>query len=116
MDTLVPFVDGLLALIPAVAPAALIAFIVDTLKRGGLKDGRAPLVAGLINVLWYGLLFYLGDKWQAQMNTTAQALVVFGPFLVDLFLSLLATAWAHKALAAIGIGYSHPNPVPAAAG
>jgi len=102
------FVNGLLALVPVVAFAApLIAFVIDTTKRFGLPDGYAPLVSGLLNLALYAVVYFVGEAHADQVQTVVEAVTMLAPVIVALFVSLLGTTGAHKALELIGIGYSH---------
>lgn len=107
MEQFLQFTVHLLGLVPAVALfAPLIALVVDFLKRAGaLPDGYAPLASGVLNLLAYALVWFAGES--KDMTTIVNAVTALAPYIFALFLSLLATARAHKAAVGIGIGYSH---------
>jgi hypothetical protein len=109
MNTFVSFVDALLDLVPAVAfGAPLIAILVDAAKRVGLPDGYAPLASGLLNLILYGVLFFLKGR-EGEVQTIVEGLTALAPFILSLFVGLLATAGSHKKLLNIGVGYSNTS-------
>jgi len=108
MDQLSGFTEALLGYVPVVAfGAPLVAFIVDAAKRFGLPDGKAPLVAGLINLALFSVVFFVGKEHEKGVQDAVQALVLVAPAVLALFVQLLATAKAHAELTKIGVGFQH---------
>jgi len=110
MEALLEFVNVLLQFVPPVAGGAIaIAAIVDGLKKlGWLPDGRAQLVSLALNAVLFGVVYFLGERYGGQIDGVLAAIVSVAPVLVSLLLALGATKLAHKALKAVGLGYSHP--------
>ncbi len=109
MEVTVTFFEVLLGLVPVVAFAApLIAFLVDQAKRAGLPDGFAPLVSGVLNLVFFALLFFLPNEAERIEDYTG-AVYAFAPYVVALLVALISSSWVHDRLTAVGIGYSHTD-------
>ena len=75
LELFLEFVSEVLGLVPIISfGAPLIAFLVDTLKRFGLKDGFAPLASGLLNAILYTVVWLAGDDNLAGVQTIVEAL------------------------------------------
>ena len=104
----IEFLKGLFALVPVIGfGVPLIAFIVDTAKRFGLQDGWAPLVSGLLNLVLYGIVYFVGQENSDKVETVVNAIYALAPIILGLFINLVLTPKAHTKLAAVGVGYSH---------
>jgi hypothetical protein len=117
MDTLLQFLEVLLGFVPEIAAAsALIAIIVDTAKRVGLPNGYAPLAAAVLNLVFYGLFWFIGEDGQEEVGAIITSLEVLAPVIVAWLVSMFGANWVHKKAVPAGFGYSHPpksSPSPA---
>lgn len=111
MENFLVFVNVLLGFVPAVAGAAIaIAAIVDGLKKlGWLPDGYAPLASGLLNLAVFVALFFLGDEYGKEIQSTMDAIAIVAPVVVSLLIALLSTSKAHDLLTGIGLGFSYSD-------
>lgn len=108
MDALLAFLTKLAALVPALAVfAPVFAFVIDLAKRLKLPDGYAPLVQSVLNVAGLAVLYALTDAQRAQLPDAVANFQVIAPYILALFVSVLVTPLAHKALTAVGLGFSH---------
>jgi len=118
MDQFLVFAETLLGFIPAVAGAAIaIAALVDGLKKlGWLPDGYAPLASGLLNLVVFVLLFFLGDQYGKEVQSVLDGIAIIAPVIVSLLIALLSTSKAHDLLTSIGLGVSYSARKEAASG
>lgn len=112
LNTLLAFLLTICTLIPAVpAGAPAFAAIIDIWKRlpgrFGLKNGWAPLVSGLLNLALFTALFFLNNEGDKMVESLLGAVTALSPYILMLFVNLLATAGAHDKLVGIGVGKSH---------
>lgn len=110
MEEFLAFGEVLLGFVPYVTGGAVaIAAVVDGLKKLGLlPEGRAQLVSLALNAILFGVVYFLGNEYGKQIDGVLAAIVSVAPVLVSLLVALGATKLAHKALKAVGLGYSHP--------
>lgn len=111
MDQFLVFVNVLLGFVPAVAGAAVaISIIVDGLKKlGVVKDGYAPLVSGVLNLIVFTALFFFGDQYGKEVQSVLDGIAIVAPVLVSILIALLSTSKAHDLFNSIGLGYSYSD-------
>jgi len=109
MSNFLTFVEVLLGFVPAVAGAAIaIAALVDGLKKlGWLPDGYAPLASGILNLVVFVALFFLGDQYGKEVQSVLDGIAIIAPVIVSLLIALLSTSKAHDLLTSIGLGVSY---------
>ena len=103
----ITFLEALLDLVPEVAAAAsFIAVVIDQLKRVGLPDGYAPLVNGVLNLVFFTILYFAPEA-ENDIATITGAFEVLAPYIVSIILSIVGATKVHKLLLPTGVGYSH---------
>jgi len=103
----VEFIEALLEMVPQVAFAApVIAILIDQLKRVGLPDGYAPLINGVLNLVFFTILYFAPEA-ENDIATITGAFEVLAPYIVSIILSIVGAAKVHKLLLPTGVGFSH---------
>lgn len=116
MDTFLAFINSLAGLVPVVAfGVPLIAIIVDAAKAGGkgLPDGYAPLVAGLLNVGLYAVVYFAGPDNTVKVQNVVQGLTLIAPVVLGAVMTAIGAAKLHTVLKPVGFGFSHADTTPA---
>lgn len=105
---LLEFLGVLAGLVPVVGfGGPLIAYLVDQIKRVGLPNGYAPLVAAAGNLLLFGVVFFVGPEKENDVRTAVDGIYKLAPFVVGFIVTAILAARSHDQLVTTGQGFSH---------